>query len=81
MHIASKMMVLRRELDQAHRGYHQGQADLSDLQRLDDQISALLAEARGTHFEHGLLCTQGLVRALHTRTQQKSRAVRLASVA
>lgn len=81
MLIASKMMALRKQLDQTHQSYHSGHADLCELAQLDQQITSLLAEAKGTHFEPGLVCTQGLVRALQTRVDQKNRNLQLTAVA
>lgn len=77
MPIAPRIQIITQQLEEARARYRMGQIELKRLVELDLQVTALLDEARGTHFESALLCIHALVRSLETLASQKARAAEL----
>lgn len=73
MPIAPRIKSLTLQLDTARQQYRLGRLELASLQTLDHQVTALLDEARDTHFESGVLCLHAVVRSLETLVLQKAR--------
>ena len=76
MLLATKIMTIKQQLEVARLSFRQGRVTLEQLHHLDHQVTTLLAEARGTHFEPSLVCIRGLVRSLETRASQQLRQAR-----
>lgn len=73
MPIAPRMKYIAQQLEEARQRFRLGQDELARLQELDEQVAALLSEARGTHFEEALICIHALVRSLEMLASQKAR--------
>lgn len=76
MLLATKIMAIKQQLEAARLSFRQGRVTLAQLQHLDTQVTLLLDEAKGTHFEPSLVCIRGLVRSLETRASQQLRQAR-----
>jgi hypothetical protein len=71
MTIATQISMIRQKLEQARLSYRRGEAQLCELHRLDELITALLPHAQGTSYHLTLQCMKGVVISLQTRTLQQ----------
>lgn len=79
MPIAPRMRLLTQQLELVRQRQRLGKTQLAELQKLNQEVTALLQEASHTHFENSLRCIQGLVRSLETLADQKERLASMAA--